>query len=175
MICSWKDPPKKSTFEDFSQYLLHKIEQPSQHSITVKFDSKESSFVVAAHGNNKSSMSQLVMDNICKTLVYAHARYEKKKQGQRRRGKVVRTRRGNDAIVKVAQMNKQHLYNIGVQDANKERSKQTLQTSTERVPQFHKHPIIQQLMGRQWVHRFHSSTAYKSISCSPSENIQYER
>ena len=52
---------------------------------------------VAAHGNNTAAMSQLVMENICKTIV-GNSNKKEKKKNKRRGGRVGRVRRGSDGV-----------------------------------------------------------------------------
>ena len=98
--------PNKS-FAAFKESVLPIIEHPSSHSVTVNFGSEEHAVNVYAHGNNTSSMLQMVIDNVCGTLIGALTKSERKAK-RRRGGKVNRTRRGSDGIVKVAQIDEQH-------------------------------------------------------------------
>ena len=77
---------------------------------------------VAAHGNNTSAMSQLVMDNVCKTIIGNSNRKEKKKN-KRRGGQVGRVRRGSDGYVKSLQMDQQHRNDLSTEEAAAERKK----------------------------------------------------
>ena len=98
--------PNKS-FAAFKESVLPIIEHPSSHSVTVNFGSEEHAVNVYAHGNNTSSMLQMVIDNVCGTLIGALTKSERKAK-RRRGGKVNRTLRGSDGIVKVAQIDEQH-------------------------------------------------------------------
>ena len=100
----------KQTFTTFKETLVTKIEEPSEHIVTVNLGSEEHTIKVCAHGNNKSSMSRLVMDNICKTLACIATRSERKKNnsGRRRGGKVVSVKRGSDGFQKILQIDEQH-------------------------------------------------------------------
>ena len=53
-------------------------------------------------------MLQMVIDNVCGTLIGAFTKSERKKAKRRRGGKVNWTLRGSDGIVKVAQIDEQH-------------------------------------------------------------------
>jgi hypothetical protein len=99
-------PKNKQSFADFKGIMLT-IERPSNHKVSIVLDSEDHTMEVCAHGNVTSSMSQLVMDNICKTLVSVTNRNQMKKS-RRSGNKVNRTRRGSDGIVKVAQIDEQH-------------------------------------------------------------------
>ena len=70
----------EQTFTAFKDNLKTKIEEPSKHFFTVNLGSKEHTIKVCAHGNNKSSMSHLVMDNICKTLACIATQSERKRK-----------------------------------------------------------------------------------------------
>jgi hypothetical protein len=73
---------------------------------------------VAAHGNDRSAMSQLVMDNICKTIVGNSNKKEKKKNKNKRRGgRVGRVRRGSDGFIKNLQMDQQHREDLSMVEA----------------------------------------------------------
>ena len=117
-------PKEEQTFGDFMQCLGRKIEEPSEHTVTIDFEDEEKTIVIAAHGNNTSSMSKLVLGNICKSLVQCHKLSGlKKERSRRRRGKVVKTRRGSDGIVKVAQIDDQHLSDQAMLSEKEQRSK----------------------------------------------------
>ena len=99
-------PMDKQAFANFKHDIIPTIERPSNHTVSIEFESEDHMIEVSAHGNGTSSMSQLVMDNICKTLVSVTNRNEKRKT--RRGNKVNKTRRGSDGIVKIAQIDEQH-------------------------------------------------------------------
>jgi hypothetical protein len=99
--------PNKS-YSAFKAEVVAIIERPSEHSVTVKLGNEDHPVKVCAHGNNTSSMSQMVIDNVCSTVVGVLNKNEKKKTKRRRGGKVNRTRRGSDGFVKIAQMDEQH-------------------------------------------------------------------
>jgi hypothetical protein len=82
----------------------------------VKLGTEEHIMKVAAHGNNTSAMSQLVMDNICKTIV-GNSNKKEKKKNKRRGGRVGRVRRGSDGFVKNLQMDQQHREDLSTEEA----------------------------------------------------------
>ena len=101
-------PSTDQTFAEFKESVVSKIEKPSQHAVTVNLGSEEHTMKVSAHGNNLCSMSRLVMENICRTLVCVSARSEKKTCSRRRGGKVVSVKRGSDGFQKILQIDEQH-------------------------------------------------------------------
>jgi hypothetical protein len=78
---------------------------------------------VTAHGNITSSMSQLVMDNICQTIIGNTNRTENKKKKTRREGRVNRVQRGSDGFVKCLQMDQQHIRDLSSQEEIAEKKK----------------------------------------------------
>jgi hypothetical protein len=79
---------------------------------------------IAAHGNNTSAMSQLVMDNVCKTII-GNSNRKEKKRNKRRGGQVGRVRRGSDGFVKCLQMDQQHRNDLSTEEAAAEKKKST--------------------------------------------------
>ena len=116
-------PRNKQNFFEFKESIVTRIEEPSEHAITVNFGSEEHTMKVSAHGNTMCPMSQLVMENICKTLVCLASRTEKKSAGRRRGGKVVSVKRGSDGFQKILQVDEQNQQDQIQQDRNHEKSK----------------------------------------------------
>jgi hypothetical protein len=75
-------------------------------------------------------MSQLVMDNICRTIIGNTNRTEKKKKKTRRGGRVNRVRRGSDGFVKCLQMDQQHIRDLSSQEEIAEKKKKTFMMIT---------------------------------------------
>eukprot|EP00531_Pseudo-nitzschia_arenysensis_P020314 CAMPEP_0116121844 /NCGR_PEP_ID=MMETSP0329-20121206/3908_1 /TAXON_ID=697910 /ORGANISM="Pseudo-nitzschia arenysensis, Strain B593" /LENGTH=1159 /DNA_ID=CAMNT_0003615673 /DNA_START=16 /DNA_END=3493 /DNA_ORIENTATION=- len=103
-------PKNEQSFAAFKNNLVNIIEKPSSHTVTIEFEEEEHPIHVSAHGKGTSSMSQLVLENICKSLISASQSSEKKKG--RRGNKVNRTKRGSDGIVKVAQIDEQYQQDV---------------------------------------------------------------
>lgn len=117
-------PEEQQRIADFKKDVGSLIEKPSNHTtVAIEFESEEHVLKVCAHGDNTSSMTQLVMENICKTLVCALNRSESKKQSRRSGNKVNKTRRGRDGTVKVAQIDEQHQLDCLGQNEAKEQTK----------------------------------------------------
>jgi len=77
------DQPKdQRTFIDFKQKLVTQIEEPSDHTVMVRLNGEKHIIKVTANGRNTSSMSKLVLDNICRTIVGNSNRIEKRRQKQ---------------------------------------------------------------------------------------------
>ena len=57
------------SYTSFKADVVSVIERPSNHSVTVQLGPEKHSVKVCAHGNNTSSMKQLVIDNVCETIV----------------------------------------------------------------------------------------------------------
>jgi hypothetical protein len=93
---------------------------------------------VAAHGNNTSAMSQLVMDNICKTIV-GNSNKKEKKKNKRRGGRVGRVRRGSDGFVKNLQMDQQHREDLStmVEAVTAKKKKNAIVLCTRRLKSIH--------------------------------------
>ena len=91
--------------------------------VPVQFGSEEHVIKVTAHGNNTSSMSQLVMDNVCRTIIGDSNRKERKKNKNRRGGRVNRVRRGSDVFVKSFQIDQQHINDLSLQEATTAKKK----------------------------------------------------
>jgi hypothetical protein len=91
--------------------------------VLVKLGSEEHVIKITAHGNNTSSMSQLVMDNVCRTIIGDSNRKEKKKNKNRRGGRVNRVRRGSDGFVKSLQIDQQHINDLSSQEATTAKKK----------------------------------------------------
>jgi hypothetical protein len=113
-----KRPTSDQTFAEFKESIVKKIEKPSEHSVTVNFGAEAHTMTVCAHGDNFSSMSHLVMENICKTLVCVATRGERKSgnSGKRRGGKVVSVKRGSDGFQKMLQIDEQQQKDLRDQD-----------------------------------------------------------
>jgi hypothetical protein len=74
------------------------ISFPLSHTRTVQLGSEEHVIKVVAHGNNTSTMSQLVMDNVCSSIIGNTNQPEKKKKKKRQGGRVNRVRRGSGRV-----------------------------------------------------------------------------
>ena len=99
------------SFASFKERVVSFIERPSNHTVTVALGSEEEHAVkVCAHGYHTSSMKQIVIDNVCQTIVRGYKR--EKKTNRRRGGRVNRTRRGSDGFVKIAQIDEQHQLDV---------------------------------------------------------------
>ena len=114
---------EKQTFIDFKLALAARIERPSNHTVTVQLGKEEHIIKVVAHGNNTSSMSQLVMDNVCRVMIGNTNRTEKKKNKKRRGGRVNRVKRGSDGFVKSLQIDQQHIRDLSSQEEIAEKKK----------------------------------------------------
>jgi hypothetical protein len=125
-----RQPKDDQTFTEFKKLIVKKIEEPSEHAVEVSFGSEEHTMKVCAHGNNLSSMSCLVMENICKTLVCVATRSERKSSnsGRRRGGKVVSVKRGSDGFQKVLQIDEQHQNDSLRRVEDDERSKKAMKS-----------------------------------------------
>jgi hypothetical protein len=113
-------PSTDQTFAEFKEFIVTKIETPSEHAVTVALGSEEHTIKVSAHGDNLCPMSRLVMENICRTLVCVAARSEKKTCNRRRGGKVVSVKRGSDGFQKILQIDQQHQQDQ-IQEAEQDR------------------------------------------------------
>jgi hypothetical protein len=102
---------------------------------------------VVAHGNNTSSMNQLVMDNVCRTMIGNSNQKDRKKT--RRGGRVNRVRRGSDGFVKSLQMDQQHLNDLSTEEATALKKK--------------KNDIVLCKQQLKSIHHFHSMDDYDSI------------
>ena len=89
----------------------------------VKLGDEEHVMRLSAHGNNTSSVSQLVINNVCKTIIGNSNRNEKKKNKKRRGGRVGRVRRGSDGVVKSLQMDQQHQKDLSTEEEIAEKKK----------------------------------------------------
>ena len=85
---------------------------------------------VTVHGNNTSSMSQLVMNNVIRTVVQKSSNQKETTSTKNRKGKggqVTRTRRGSDGFVKMSQMDQQHLVDLeSIQASSANKKKQAI-------------------------------------------------
>ena len=57
------------SYTSFKADVVSVIDHPSNHSVTVQLGPEKHSVKVCAHGNNMSSMKQLVIDNVCETII----------------------------------------------------------------------------------------------------------
>ena len=113
-------PKEKQSFADFKSDFVGIIEKPSNHSVSIEFESEQHTMKVCAHGNNVSCMSQLVIDDICKTVMNTST-FTEKKTNRRSGGKVNKTRRGSDGIVKDFQIDQQHQQDLLQQGEDEDR------------------------------------------------------
>ena len=102
-------------------------------ALSVRFEGENHIIKVTAHGKNTSSMTQLVLDNICRTIIGNSNQIEKKKVKTRRGGRVNRVRRGSDGFVKNLQMDKQNLEDISSSKLTAERKKKTVSNEYKRL------------------------------------------
>mmetsp|Transcript_26205 Transcript_26205/g.29818 ORF Transcript_26205/g.29818 Transcript_26205/m.29818 type:complete len:125 (+) Transcript_26205:176-550(+) len=78
-------------------------------------------------------MTQLVLDNICRTIIGNSNQIEKKKAKTRRGGRVNRVRCGSDGFVKNLQMDKQNLEDISSSKLIAERKEKTVSNKCKRL------------------------------------------
>ena len=94
-------------------------------------------------------MSQLVLDNVCRTIIGNSNRKEKKKNKKRRGGRVNRVKRGSDGFVKCLQMDQQHINDLSTEEAAVEKKK--------------KNDIVLCKRRLNLIQNFHSIDGYDSI------------
>jgi hypothetical protein len=84
-FCSFLDAPadKRNDYSEFKRRVASKIEQPSKHTVVVKLgDEEEHKIKAVPHGNNTSAISQLVLHNVCKTLIGISEKGERKRKSK---------------------------------------------------------------------------------------------
>jgi hypothetical protein len=118
-------------------------------SQTLQLGSEEHIIKVVAHGNNTSSISQLVMDNVCRSIIGNTNQTEKKKTKKRRGGRVNRVRRGSDGFVKSLQIDHQHIRDLSSQEEIAEKKK--------------KNDIALCKTRLKYIRNFHSMNGYDAI------------